>query len=348
MTATTTTPQTQLATATAKTPTKQDQIRTLLERAAPSMAAVLPKHLTIERLTKIALSACARNAGLLACSQLSLVKAVMQGAELGLEAGGLLGEAYLMPFKGEVVLIPGYRGLCKLARQSGMITSIEAHVVHERDTFTLCLGLDTKLEHVPLMTGADPGNMIAVYCVVRFKEGGHQFDVMTKSDVERIRERSPSKADGPWVTDFDEMAKKTVVRRCCKYLPLSPELARAMEHEAAVDEGIRSPVLDVEFFEEEKQHEKAAPPATPEAREFDFRVKLDTSDTAVKLGNAWNRVVQAERKGELSAEAVARLRLVEQARRTALTGKAPPAPGTQAPANGAEPTDAELDLAAGA
>lgn len=229
---------------------KQQEVRDLLEKAGPSIQAVLPKHVTVERLTKIALSATARQPALLACSKISLVKAVMQGAELGLEAGGLLGEAYLVPFKDEATLIVGYRGLVKLARQSGLLTSIEAYVVQARDFFELEYGLEPKLSHKPFMTG-DRGDVVAVYAIARFKDGGRQVDVMTKSEVDAIRERSAAAKSGPWVTDYAEMAKKTVVRRLCKYLPLSPELAKALEHEAAVDEGVRSPVIDVELFDAE-------------------------------------------------------------------------------------------------
>ncbi len=229
---------------------KTQTIKDLLEKAGPSIAAVLPKHLTLERMTKVALSSVARNPALLACTPLSLVKAVMQGAELGLEVGGLLGEAYLVAYKDQVVLIPGYRGLVKLARQSGTLSSIEAHVVCERDTFELEYGLDPKLVHRPAMTG-DPGPVIAAYAIARFKDGGRQVDVMTRHEVDAIRGRSAAATSGPWVTDYAEMAKKTVVRRLCKYLHLSPELARALEHEAAIDEGVRSPVIDVSLFDEE-------------------------------------------------------------------------------------------------
>jgi len=229
---------------------RQQEVRDLLEKAGPSIAAVLPKHLTVERLTKIALSATARNPALLACSKLSLVKAVMQGAELGLEAGGLLGEGYLVSYGTEVTFIAGYRGLVKLARQSGLLTTIEANVVHARDTFELEYGLEPKLSHKPFMTG-DRGEVVAVYAIARFKDGGRQVDVMTKSEIDAIRGRSAAAKSGPWVTDYAEMAKKTVVRRLCKYLPLSPELAKALEHETAIDEGIRSPVLDIDLFDAE-------------------------------------------------------------------------------------------------
>jgi recombination protein RecT len=227
---------------------KQANLKALLDRAKGSIAAVLPKHLTPERLLKVALSATSRNPALLACTPQSILLAVMQASELGLEIGGLLGDAYFVPFKEQAQLIVGYRGMIKLARQSGEIKVLEAHVVREGDTFELEYGLEPRLVHKPAMSG-ELGKVIAVYAIARFKDGGYQVDVMTLAEIEAIRLRSKAVNDGPWNTDYAEMARKTVVRRLCKYLPLSPELAKALEHEAAIDENVPSPIIDVELFE---------------------------------------------------------------------------------------------------
>jgi recombination protein RecT len=227
---------------------KQTQIKDLLERAKPSIAAVLPKHLTPDRLLKIALACTSRTPLLLACNPQSLLLAVMQAAELGLEAGGLLGEAYLVPYKDKATLIVGYRGMIKLARQSGNLSSLEAHCVHANDAFEIEYGLENKLVHKPCMAGV-PGDVVAVYAIARFKDGAIQVDVMTRAEVDVIRDRSKSGNDGPWKTDFEEMAKKTVVRRLCKYLPLSPELARAIEHEASVEQNVASPLVDMDVID---------------------------------------------------------------------------------------------------
>lgn len=227
---------------------KQATVKDLFEKAKHQISQVMPKHLTPDRMLKVALSATARTPTLLACSPQSLLLCVMQAAELGLEVGGLLGDAYFVPFKDKAQLIIGYRGLIKLARQSGQLASIEAHVVRQNDTFEIEFGLNTKLVHKPCMT-AEPGEPVAVYAVAKFKDGAVQCDVMPIHEVNAIRSRSQAGSAGPWVTDFAEMAKKTVVRRLCKFLPLSPELARALEHEAATEQNIASPVIDVEVME---------------------------------------------------------------------------------------------------
>lgn len=224
------------------------------KHAHAALSAVAPKHMTAERLVKIALLAASRSPELAKCAPESILRAVMQGAEIGLEAGGLLGEAYIVPFfnkktgKMEAQMIPGYRGLIKLARNSGQITSIEAHVVRERDQFTLIYGLDAKLEHVPCLKG-DPGPVVAAYAIARFKDGGYQVEVMTRAELDAVKARSKSPSSGPWVTDEAEMQKKTVVRRLCKYLPLSPELAlaRAIEADEAAN-GDAPQTIDVELI----------------------------------------------------------------------------------------------------
>ncbi len=235
---------------------KQANLKTLLDKAKGSIASVLPKHLTPDRLLKVALSATSRNPALLACTPQSILLAVMQSAELGLEIGGLLGDAYFVPYKDQAKLIIGYRGMIKLARQSGELKSIEAHVVRDNDVFDLEYGLEPRLIHKPAMSG-ELGKVVAVYAVARFKDGGYQVDVMTLAEIEAVRTRSQAANDGPWNTDYAEMAKKTVVRRLCKYLPLSPELAKALEHEAAIEQNVASPVIDVEIFAVEPTTEPA-------------------------------------------------------------------------------------------
>lgn len=227
---------------------KQATIKDLLEKSKTSIAAVIPKHITPDRLLKVALSATARTPALLACSPQSILLAVMQSAELGLEVGGLLGEAYFVPFKDTAQLIVGYRGLIKLARNSGELRTIEARVVHANDQFEIEFGLENKLVHKPCLSG-DPGDTVAVYAIARYKDDAYQVEVMTRAEIDAIRARSKAGSDGPWVTDFDEMAKKTVLRRLLKTGPLSPELKRALEHEAAVDQNVASPVIDVSVLD---------------------------------------------------------------------------------------------------
>ncbi len=211
----------------------KNQLNALLSREAvqKSLADVLPKHLTPERVVKMALVAASRQPTLLKCTSESFLKAIMTSAELGLDCSGTLGSGYLVPFynKGvqEVQFIPGYRGLIDLARRSGSIARIESRIVYAQDVFEIEYGLDQKLIHKPKLTG-DRGDIVCVYGIAELTDGTNQVEVMTIDEVEAIRKRSKAGDSGPWRTDFGEMARKTVIRRLVKYLPLSTELEKAL------------------------------------------------------------------------------------------------------------------------
>lgn len=224
-------------TALAKIDPRQASLKTLFEGSRPAISQVLPKHLTADRILKVTLAATSRTPKLLECTQSSILQSVMQAAQLGLEPGSPLGHAYLVPYynkpkdqpgRMECQLIVGYRGLIDLARRSGQIDSIEARAVYEHDKFKVSYGLVQVLEHEPFLDG-DPGQLVAVYALARIKSGLPQIEVMTRTQVDGIKAKSKASQYGPWVDHFDEMARKTVVRRLCKYLPLTVELADALE-----------------------------------------------------------------------------------------------------------------------
>lgn len=209
-----------------------------LERSKSSIEAVMPKHMSIERLYQIAMAAYKQTPHLSECTVSSVLSCVMKCAALGLEPSAVdgLGRAYIVPYRNgktgtyEATFIVGYKGMIDLARRSGELVSIEARAVHEGDLFEFEYGLDEKLRHVPAIGGK--GALTHVYCVAKFKDGGHYIDVMTAEEIEAIKGRSKAKNTGPWVTDYEAMARKTVVRRAFPYLPVSVEAQSA----AAADE----------------------------------------------------------------------------------------------------------------
>lgn len=209
---------------------KAETIRQLLENPAvkKQIQLAIPKHLTIDRLLRTTMTAIRSNPTLLDCTQKSLLACVMGMAQLGLEPEPFLGQAYLVPFRNkgvlEATLIPGYRGYIALARRSGELQSLTAQVVYENDHFILKYGTEEKLEHIP--ADGNRGNPKGAYVIFRYKDGSYSFDYMSKDDIEKIRARSKAKDHGPWVTDWDEMAKKTVIRRHIKLAPLSVEIQK--------------------------------------------------------------------------------------------------------------------------
>ena len=204
----------------------------------------LPSVITPERFTRMVLTALSTTPKLQECTQKSFLGAMMMAAQLGVEPNTPLGQAYLIPYKNHGVLECqfqiGFKGLIDLAYRSGEVTDISAHAVHENDVFEYELGLTPKLRHVPATK--DRGDVTMYYAVFHTKSGGYGFEVMSRDDVIRhMNEFSKAAAKGfsPWQTHFDEMAKKTVVKRVLKYAPLKTEFMRAI----GTDETIKSNVV---------------------------------------------------------------------------------------------------------
>lgn len=204
---------------------KKDKIEPIIalmqDRWDEAIPVTLRKYMTPERGKRILLNIIQNTPKVLDCTKESIVQSLLQAAQLGLEADGLLGQAYLIPFKTTCTFMIGYKGLIELTRRSDQISMIYAVVVYSGDSFNCQMGTDPKIEHTPAESKA--GAMSHVYAVAKFKDGSIQFDVMTKEQVDKIRARSKYGDSGPWKTDYDEMAKKTVLRRLCKLLPASTE-----------------------------------------------------------------------------------------------------------------------------
>lgn len=243
----------------------------------PQLAKALPSVITPERFMRMVLTALSTTPKLALCTRDSFLGAMMQAAQLGLEPNTPLGQAYLIPYdnrkKGvtECQFNLGYKGLLDLAYRSGEVSTVQAHVVCERDEFEYSLGLEPTLMHKPSLVGR--GMMIAVYGVFKTKSGGYGFEVMSKADVdEHMRKYSKAAAKGnsPWQTAYEEMAKKTVLKRVLKYAPVASEFVRA----AAVDEATLEANIDgddiyiaaeYEVDEDGVLIENAAPEAAVEA-----------------------------------------------------------------------------------
>lgn len=246
----------------------QKKVVSLLEKLKPQMALALPAHMTADRMARIALTEYRKNPKLLECEPMSVAASVMICAQLGLEIG-VLGQAYLVPYRNnktggyDCQFILGYKGMIDLARRSGQIISISAHCVYANDEFQYQYGLNEDLKHVP--TNQKRAEFIACYAVAKLVGGGHQFEVLTKSDIDAIRMKSKAKDSGPWQTDFDEMARKTAIRKLFKYLPASVEMQKAVAYEERV-ESTDDKAIDLlaedydivdEFFADEKAIETA-------------------------------------------------------------------------------------------
>lgn len=210
---------------------KTETIFDLVERLKPEVGRALPKQITPERFTRIALTELRRNPKLQACNAQSLLGALMICAQLGLEPGPL-GHAYLVPYGSECQFILGYKGMIDLMWRSDMYESLSVHEVCEHDEFQFEYGLNEVLRHKPALTGR--GTVICYYLVARYKNGGRFVYVMSVEDIEKHRARSRSGHSGPWQTDYDAMARKTVVREAARWMPVSIEIQRQLAQDGSI------------------------------------------------------------------------------------------------------------------
>lgn len=204
-------------------------------------ALALPKHLTPDRFVRVALTAINKVPKLLLCTKESLMACLMDCSQLGLEPDGR--KAHLIPYGDKCTLIIDYKGLVALARRSGEIADIHADIVCKNDKFEYSFGSDSRLEHRPNIE--DRGPVIAAYSFVRLKDGSSSYEVMNVKEIDAIKKRSKASNSGPWVTDWAEMAKKTVFRRHAKWLPMSAEFQEAIDKDYDIPADIVRDPADV-------------------------------------------------------------------------------------------------------
>lgn len=208
-----------------------ESMRSTLVRMQPDFTAALPTQITAEKFVRATMTAVQMNPALLSADRRSLLGACMKAAQDGLLLDGR--EAALVTYGQKIQYMPMIGGILKKLRNSGDLLSIAANVVYEKDHFDYCLGDDESITHKPFM-GRAKGEVIAVYAIVKTKEGGVYREVMTIDQIEKVRSASRASGSGPWTQWFDEMAKKTVIRRICKRLPSSADIDQVFASEAEV------------------------------------------------------------------------------------------------------------------
>jgi recombination protein RecT len=189
------------------------------------LSALLPRTMSPERFVRIAFQAIHRNPDLLKCSQESFFNCLLSLGTMGLEPDGR--RAHLIPFGEECTLVVDYKGIKELVRRNHDVSSMHCDVVGANDEFEIRFGTRGILDHKPNLE--DRGKILCAYSWVKLPDGNEEFDVMNVAEIEAVRKRSRSANKGPWVSDWNEMAKKTVFRRHAKSLPLSPETREALD-----------------------------------------------------------------------------------------------------------------------
>ena len=238
--------------------TQQTGLKVLLQKMQGQIAKALPSVLTPERYTRMVMTALSTNPQLQSCTPESFLGAVMQAAQLGVEPNTPLGQAYLIPYKNkrkigdkwydvlECSFQLGYKGLLDLAYRSGEVSIVDAQAVHENDEFSYEYGLEPKLKFKPALK--DRGPVIAYYAMFRTRQAGYNFTVMSKEDIVAFKNQYSQAAGSkysPWNTNFDAMAKKTVLKQVLKYAPLKSDFVKAVAADETVKTDIQPDMADL-------------------------------------------------------------------------------------------------------
>ena len=230
-----------------KTMTIPDMVKAMM----PEIKKALPTVLTPERFTRIALSALNNTPALQQCTPISFLAALMNAAQLGLEPNTPLGQAYLIPYKNkgklECQFQIGYKGMIDLAYRNGQMQTIQAQAVYENDEFFYQYGLEPKLVHRPAFS--ERGELVYFYGIFRTVNGGYGMAVMSKTDMD-VYAKTYSKAFdssySPWKTNYEEMAKKTVIKMALKYAPIKTEFQRALSTDETIKKQISEDMFSVQ------------------------------------------------------------------------------------------------------
>lgn len=276
-------------------PAKRDQeivqqeqtLTALVKRYEGNIRDALPEHIKPERMLSIIRTAITSNPGLRRCSPMSVIAGLVAASRLGLESDGVLGEAYLIPRWNkntkhmEASFQLGYQGKVKLTYQSGEVLIVRSRLVHEKDHFEFSFEPEPKLIHKPCLKG-DRGAVVCAYVYIKYKNG--QVDIFEPMPVEeafKIRDTYGPKNEagelvGPWVTNTEEMIRKTALHRAWKWLPKSVEMKDAMRYEARIEGQGESPelvVLDIPVDEIDSAEVGAATGAAKERLKTELEKK---------------------------------------------------------------------------
>lgn len=279
-------------------------IRQNLHQMAPQFQAALPKHVTVEKFTRVAMTAIQNNPDLAQLDRSSLFGAIVRLAQDGLLPDGR--EAAIVKFGNKAQAMPMIAGILKKVRQSGDVAKVSAQVVYEKDEFVWRLGFDEDVTHNPPPLDQPRGKAIGAYATAVLKDGSRLLEVMNFDEIEQVRKVSRAAGNGPWVQWWGEMARKTVMRRLSKRLPMSTDLEDDFERDETLPP---EPVVDlqpepVSRLDALEQHIESSPAADGDG----------SADEAGPSNNAGDAAAPAET-------------VAEQMKRVAVEAKGPVAEG---------------------
>ncbi|CAB4140128.1 RecT Recombinational DNA repair protein (RecE pathway) [uncultured Caudovirales phage] len=217
-------------------------IRQNLDAMAPELVKALPAHVTVERFTRVAMTAIQQQPALINSERAALFGAIVRLAQDGLLPDGR--EAAIVMFGSKAQAMPMIAGILKKVRQSGEVAKLSAQVVHEHDAFEVRYGFDEDVHHVPPPLDRPRGKAIGAYATAVLKDGSRLLEVMSLEEIEKVRKVSRAGQSGPWKEWWGEMARKTVLRRLSKRLPMSSDLMDAFDRDETMATTIDLPAND--------------------------------------------------------------------------------------------------------
>ena len=248
----------------------------LIKKMQGEIKKALPSVITPERFTRMVLTAVRNTPKLAQCDKMTFLASMMTAAQLGVEPNTPLGQAYLLPYWSikrkcyEVQFQLGYKGLIDLAYRSGEVATVQAHCVYENDDFEFEYGLEPKLTHKPAK--GEKGEFIGAYAIFRTKSGGYGFDYMNAYEIEQHAARysqSYKESYSPWKTNFEEMAKKTVIKRTLKYAPMKADFVKAVALDSTIKQEITEDMFDAPDVIVVEAEEAPASDAEPAQEQVD-------------------------------------------------------------------------------
>lgn len=274
-------------------------IRQNLEVMAPQLVAALPQHVTVEKFTRVAMTAIQQNPTLQNADRASLFGAVTKLAQDGLLPDGR--EAALVMFGNKAQAMPMIAGVLKKIRQSGEVAKISAQVVYENDIFEVSYGFDEDVRHQPPALNKPRGEPIGAYATAVLKDGSKLLEVMSHEEIEKVRNVSRAGKNGPWVQWWGEMARKTVMRRLSKRLPMSTDL----EHDVWQRDDTMSTTID------HKPTLTAVPDEPAPSRLDQLEHQIEDAETVDGDEMPWQTFIETTKSNIEAAETLPDLKDVE-------------------------------------
>lgn len=271
----------------------KDKLSKTLENRREELVKILPASIAPDRIMGAALTAVTKNPKLLECNTISIYSALLQSGRLGLIPDSVIGECYLIPYGKNCNLVIGYKGLLSLAKRTGLVKVIYADAVFEKDEFKEVKGLNRDLVHVPSEeTNPTTDKITHFYAVIQYMNGGFNFVVMKRSEVDFIKNKYGGKNSQSWADSYAEMGKKTILKRLLKTEDLSPELKTAITLDDMAEIGkvqqnsahIQKGEVSEDFWQEveDVQSEEAQLAESQEEEQTKEKKKSETASRADK------------------------------------------------------------------